>query len=188
MCEGAKTEPNYFKSIQSELPRQTIELKILGERRNTLSLVESAIDERNHQARTGSYEYDQVWVVFDRDSFPADFFDNAISRASANQISSAWSNEAFELWYILHFEYRNTGMSRDDYKARLTEYLGEEYQKNDPQMYQKISQCGGNWIQAVANAKRLHADFTARRIPPSQSNPCTAVYQLIEELQRFRVK
>jgi hypothetical protein len=188
MCEGAKTEPNYFKSIQSELPRKTIEIKILGEGRNTLSLVKSAIEARDRQAETGSYEFDKVWVVFDRDSFPPDSFDNAIRSATAHLIDCAWSNEAFEFWYILHFEYRNTGMSRTEYQGKLTELLGEPYQKNDPQMYQKLSRREGSWLRAAERARRLYIDFTASKTPPSQSNPCTTVYKLIEELDQFRAK
>ena len=36
VCEGEKTEPNYFKELEKELPRGTVELKIEGTGRNTI--------------------------------------------------------------------------------------------------------------------------------------------------------
>jgi len=132
------------------------------------------------------YPFDQVWVVFDRDSFEPDDFDNAIKSADANGMKCAWSNEAFELWYILNFEYRNTGMNRTEYKGRLTNLLGEPYCKNATDMYQKLLKIG-NQTQAMAWAKMLQQNSKERQLPPSKSNPCTTVSTLIEELNRFTV-
>jgi hypothetical protein len=38
---------------------------------------------------------------------------------------------------------------------------------------------------AMRNAKRLHSSFQAQRSSADQSNPCTTVYQLVEELQNL---
>ena len=70
VCEGEKTEPNYFHSIQEELPQHVVELEIFGVGLNTLTLVERAKALRD-SAKMGSYPIDLVWVVFDRDRFPA---------------------------------------------------------------------------------------------------------------------
>ncbi len=32
---------------------------------------------------------------------------------------AAWSNEAFEIWYLLHFEFYNTRITRDTHKQRI---------------------------------------------------------------------
>ncbi|MGI5870333.1 MAG: RloB domain-containing protein, partial [Kiritimatiellia bacterium] len=39
VCEGEKTEPNYFRAIQKELPQHVVEVEIHGEGDNTLSLL-----------------------------------------------------------------------------------------------------------------------------------------------------
>jgi hypothetical protein len=184
VCEGEKTEPNYFESFKHDLPPHVVQLDVYGEGANTLSLIKRAQNIRDKRV-FGDYPFDQVWVVFDRDSFdPADF-DNAIHKADSDGMRCAWSNEAFELWYILHFEFRNTGMCRTEYQGRLDTFLGETYRKNAPDMYQKLSRLG-NQIQAVAWAKTLHNEFQATGIPPSRSNPSTTVFQLVEQLNSFK--
>ena len=183
VCEGERTEPNYFEAFRQELPRNLVQVEVYGEGANTLSLVSRALEIRDGAER-GDYRFDQVWVVFDRDSF--DDFDNAIHKAEAEGMGCAWSNEAFELWYVLHFEYRKTGMSRMDYKGRLSILLSETYRKNAPDMYQKLSQ-KGNQAQAISWAKKLLSEAVESRKPPSSSNPCTTVYKLVEQLNRFKV-
>jgi hypothetical protein len=154
VCEGEKTEPNYFESFIQILPRQVVQLEIFGEGANTLSLVAKAKALRDRRV-SSDYPFDQVWVVFDRDSFEPDDFDNAIHKVEACGMHCAWSNEAFELWYILHFEFRNTGMSRTEYQGKLGELLGETYRKNASDMYQKLLRIGKQ-SQAMDWAKVLH--------------------------------
>ena len=68
VCEGEKTEPNYFEAIKAVLEKGTAEIHITGEGKNTLSLVEDAIAKRNRKRETDR-PYDQVWVVFDQTCF-----------------------------------------------------------------------------------------------------------------------
>ena len=39
----------------------------------------------------------------------------AINDATANDLKVAWSNEAFELWYLLHFIFLDTAITRKAY-------------------------------------------------------------------------
>src|SRR4051812_24536345 len=93
VCEGEKTEPNYFRAFR--VPG--LDLRVHGAGDNTKNLVLIADELRSQD------EYDQVWCVFDRDSFPADRFNAALEMAQSRGIRVAYSNEAFELWYLLHF-------------------------------------------------------------------------------------
>jgi hypothetical protein len=157
-----------------------------GEGKNTLSLVKRAVELRAERADSDT-PYDQVWIVFDRDSFKADDFDNAIAMAGRENMHCAWSNEAFELWFILHFDYRDTAMSRTDYQDKITQLIGRPYQKNAVDMYDLLAELGDQ-NQAIAWAKKLHNIFLGQGIPASRSNPCTTVYLLIEELNRQIVR
>src|SRR3989338_5356038 len=130
VCEGTKTEPNYFKSF----PITSVEVIVDACGYNTKSLVGLA-KEKSNRAKAEKLPYEQVWCVFDRDSFAKEHFNTAIQMAEANQFKAAYSNEAFELWYILHFEYLIAGLNRDQYKAKLTQHLGKEYKKNSSEMY-----------------------------------------------------
>ncbi len=103
VCEGAKTEPNYFQSFR--VPKEVIDIHGIGD--NTIRIVEEAIRLKEKD------NYDQVWCVFDRDSFPPNRFNAAFILAGENSIKIAYSNEAFELWYLLHFNYYDSAMSRN---------------------------------------------------------------------------
>ena len=107
ICEGTKTEPQYFKQF-----RFGIENSGRRDRENTVSLVEHALQYRKDHEEEN---YDQVWCVFDKDDFPVADFEKAIRLARKNKMCVAYSNQAFELWYILHFEYSNTSMDRKSY-------------------------------------------------------------------------
>jgi len=182
VCEGERTEPDYFSALEKELPVGTVELKIDGTGRNTIGLVNYAIKQRD-----GAYRnYDRVWVVFDKDDFPDDNFNAAIIKASSNNIICAWTNEAFELWFLLHFQFVNTGMKREGYKAYLEREIKKKtgnanytYLKKDPNTF-SILKMYGNQKQAIAWAKQLKENYTDECY--ATHNPCTRVHELIEEL------
>lgn len=164
VCEGEKTEPNYFKSFKTNVKSYVFTIDTLGEGSNTKDLVKRTIKARNKS----SQEYDSVWVVFDKDSFSANNFNGAIELAENNNIKVGWSNEAFELWYLLHFQYRNTHMSRNDYKSAIEVEVNAKitaqsknkkakpfvYKKNSAEMY-SILEKYGDQKQAIRNAEKL---------------------------------
>lgn len=163
VCEGEKTEPNYFEGFKQDLPKGVLEsnrIDVEGEGKNTLSLIDEIIRFRARRERALSRKFDQTWAVFDRDSFPAQNFNNAIFKAAGIDpvIHCAWTNEAFELWYCLHFYYVQHAMPRADYKKRISEELTKRmgkpfvYQKNDSRMYALLMEYG-NIAQAKAWAK-----------------------------------
>jgi len=169
VCEGAKTEPNYFKNFR--VPKTVIDVKGVGE--NPSRLVQSAID-LNAEA---DEEYDQVWCVFDRDDWPPQDFNSAIYKAESHNLKVAYSNEAFELWYVLHFEFLNTGIPRDDYIKKMTKLLGKKYQKNSDTIYDDLR---NRQVNAIRNAEKLLASYNP--LNPGQDNPSTTVHLLVKEL------
>lgn len=172
VCEGEKTEPNYFKRFR--VPKNII--AVVGVGSNTISLVREAM--RLMKLAT----YDQVWCVFDRDSFPAQNFNNAIRMAKAHNIKVAYSNEAFELWYLLHFNYHESALSRTQYADMLKRALGIRYKKNSFNMYDLLESRQPN---AIRNAERLLKSYTPHN--PARDNPCTTVHHLVQELNKFAV-
>lgn len=182
VCEGEKTEPNYFKSFPKKNGKIVYDLKFDGGGISTLKVVEKAIELRD----SSKQKYDRVWAVFDRDSFKASSFNSAILKAKANNIECAWSNQAFELWYLLHFHNRITAMHRDEYKKAIENSINQQfktnpfkYKKNSLNMY-SILQKHGNQEQAIKWAKQLNSSFDGEKY--SDFNPSTQVYKLVEEL------
>ena len=88
VCEGEKTEPNYFKSFKTNVKSSVLTIDAFGEASNTKDLVNRTIKYRGKS----SQEYDSVWVVFDRDSFSPNNFNGAIGLAENNDIKVGWSN------------------------------------------------------------------------------------------------
>ena len=191
VCEGEETEPNYFEAIRRCLPREMVKrVTIQGTGRNTLTLlsyVEKLIEQRRVQNLPPFYE---IWVVMDRDSFPAEVFDSAIRQISqrsgergAGKWFAAWSNEAFELWYLLHFTDQTGGpIRREDYAAKLTAFLARQYTKNAPDMFQLLKD---RPLGAIQRAERGHRIMLRQGIPCHQMNPATTVYQLVRELLSY---
>jgi len=170
VCEGEKTEPNYFRSFR--VPTVVIDIQGLG--KNPSSLVAEA---RELQVQE---DYDQIWCVFDRDSWTEADFNSAIRDAQAEGFKVAYSNESFELWYILHFEFLNTGIPRSDYVQKLTYLLGYEYQKNSEAIYNKII---NRQPTAIKNSENLFKQYDPPN--PARDNPSTTVHLLVQELNRF---
>ena len=65
VCEGERTEPNYFNALVGGRNSKVLSVEVLGEGQSTCRLVRTAIEERDKSMR----EYDRVWVVFDKDDF-----------------------------------------------------------------------------------------------------------------------
>lgn len=189
VCEGEKTEPNYFKAFHKIQRGSFIyDIKTDGGGINTIEVVNQAIKLRAIAQKDGK-PYDSVWAVFDRDSFPAAKFDNAIHKADAHGINCAWSNEAFELWYLLHFQKRVSAMKREDYKSAISTAVNASpkyklkraysYQKNDPSNFEIMNKYGDQ-TTAIEWAEALDATYSDGKY--HTHNPRTAVHKLVKQL------
>lgn len=170
VCEGEKTEPAYFDGFR--VPSVVIKVEGLG--KDPLMLVESATGLR------GKERYDQVWCVFDRDDVLPERFNQALALAQRRKIRVAYSNQAFELWYLLHFHYCDTALARNDYVDRLNRQLERPYQKNDAGLYRLLL---AKQADAIQHALRLLGQY--ERPNPTYDDPSTTVHELVQELNRF---
>jgi hypothetical protein len=176
VCQGAKTESIYFDSFPWR--RSPIKLDIKPLSVAPLELVERAAA----LWKEGDYRkgFDQAWCVFDRDETPATQFNDAIALARQKGINVAYSNEAFELWYLLHFQYVVTALSRKDLCDKLSSQLERVYKKNDFAMYARLLD---HQPAAIANTERLMAQYDG--LSPADENPSTTVHLLVKEMNRF---
>lgn len=184
VCEGEKTEPNYFRSFPIKVGKIVYDIEFEGGGISTLKVVEKAIEFRNKSKQ----KYDRVWAVFDKDSFKPSSFNSAIFKAKSNGIECAWSNEAFELWYLLHFHNRVRAMSRDEYKKAIEDAVNDKlgnkkrsfkYKKNDPNMFALLNKLGSQDL-AIKWASDLNNKIEGEAF--ANYNPNTQVFKLVEEL------
>ncbi len=120
-------------------------------------------------------------MVFDKDDY--NDFDEAIAYAKENGFNVAYSNQAFELWLLLHFNLCCGPLHRSKYADKLSKYLGEPYSKKAGYakiLYQRIKPLEQTAIQ---NAETLLAEKT--RVDPSMAESSTTVHELVKSLNEF---
>lgn len=173
--EGEKTEPIYFDYLKKYC--DDLIIHIYGCGYNTKSLVckaksemkdhltrkdkerieeyfQEVTDHQNIHKKTGII-YQQVWCVFDADSFNESYQD-AIILAKKNNFFSAISNQSFELWLYLHQAALSSRIYRKDFESKLTTYYGIKYDKSDniiKQFFEEFFKYGENgYIDRVQKA------------------------------------
>ena len=190
ITEGKKTEPHYFNGLKRLIVEKiggcvdVVDIEVRGEGRGTNSLIEKTDEIVGKSKKL----YQNIWVVFDKDDFSD--FDEAVRNGQQKGYKIAWSNQSFEYWLFLHFEYSDSGLHRDDWNGKLTELfakynLGDGiYRKNYEEIYEMMER--NNRVDiAVKNARKRMNSFDSEKGLPSNCNPGTRVHILVEELRRF---
>lgn len=185
VCEGEKTEPNYFRAF-IERWSEVKEIKVTGCGCSTCQLIIEAKKLREKLERERMVPFDRVWLVFDKDEFKD--FNKAIADAKKEGMNCAWSNQAFELWYVLHFQYLDTGVDRKQYIGMIEDKVRKasksktfKYKKNDVGFYQ-ILQEHGDEEQAIKRAQKLRK-IRGEKKNYATHNPRTEVDLLVDELR-----
>lgn len=188
-CEDKVSAPLYFNAIFDDLKRN-----------HAIATSSLVVAEHNHTDpcgvlqdllnHSGYKDFDHQWIVIDRDEertngggHELENFNKAITKADSKSIKIAYSNPCFEIWYLLHFVYRNTAIDRDE----LNDILERDYQyaKNklftiviDPKLQET----------AIRNSKHLIKSWIEVQgtIRPVTDNPSTTVHDLIELLNSFK--
>lgn len=179
VCEDSKSSRYYFESFPVDKHR--IEISVFGMGMNTDSLVEEAIKIIERAAKNQQH-YSVVWCVFDRDSFSLANYTRGFQLAQNNKIKIAWANEAFELWYLLHYCYLDAGISRADYKEKMREN-GLDYNKADKTIYGKLRPLQETAIKNAARLEKLWND--SGKAHPERENPSTNVHKLVAYLNEL---
>lgn len=192
VCEGLNTEPDYFGHFQQYFRRSAVKIISVGGAGNTIRVVERAHKE------CIKIHYDQVWVVFDKDDFPADHFNNAIIMADNSGYGVAYSNQSFEYWFILHFEDHQGGpMHRNQYSEKLNGYLGSHGLTYNANGSKNISDAFFRVLMGIDEKKRdSRLNLAIKRakkglllhentISPALAESTTRVHELVEELLKY---
>ncbi|WP_084025591.1 RloB family protein [Mesorhizobium sp. M0051] len=105
ICEGSKTEPNYFNGLKADCQLSSANIRVENaagtDPMTIVSAAEAAIRSRE--------PFDRVYCVFDRDGHQN--YDAAIERlnnhsaAKAGKLFAVTSTPCFEIWVSLHFIY-----------------------------------------------------------------------------------
>ena len=187
ICEGKQTEPNYFNGLKQDINRKygkKVEvlipnIDIKGTGRNTTDLVKYTQKFVNYASKV----YGQVWVVFDKDDYSDEQFNQAIKNCDYNV---AWSNPNFELWLLSHLKRVSKVMSKDEILDELDKEFHRNglgtYKKNDGKIFEKVTKDRKLDI-AIKNCEYM--EKLNKNGQASDRNPMTRVYKIVDGLKEY---
>ena len=201
-CEDSVSSPTYFKMIIDTLKQKkkitphSIIVPHDGHTEPTGVL--NNLKKYNKNGFTYK-DYEHKWIVIDRDSecrgggHTKENFKEALKNAKSERkdlhIDVAYSNDSFELWYLLHFDYRDTAIMRDEIIEKVIIKLKEV----GPHIFSKLTKYNikeerytkhifktllSSQEDAIQNAKKL-LKFHGNHHKPEDDNPSTTVYKLV---------
>lgn len=181
VCEG-QTEELYFKSF----PVLSADVHAIHQGSSKSSLVECVAGYIEGEG------YDEIWCVFDMDIKPdvngqREDYDNAINTAMELGYKCAYSNDAFELWFVLHYQFIDQQHLRGTFFEILSDRWDVSYRRNGKErafaksIYKRLfDDLKANQTLAIENARKLYED--QRELAYHLQNPVTTVYLLVDEL------
>lgn len=184
VCEGGKTEPNYFSELKKAFRLSNANVRISGLGADPLSVVNFAIKTFRKEP-----EFDRVYCVFDRDRHTT--YDAALDKVRRTRLGKGTkifaipSVPCFEFWLLLHFIYTTKPFDAppgDSICSRVIEELKKylpEYQKGDYDIFGRIQNELDN---AIINARLVEQFHKAS----GTDNPSTCVHSLVEYLRNLK--
>lgn len=185
ICEGEKTEPNYFRGLRKSLGLNPMNVVIddIKHGLDPISLVEYALEEYRKDR-----DFDYVYCVFDRDKHTK--YDAAIDKIRSTRLKGGHSIDAitsipcFEFWILLHFTYTTRSFcaaGNDSNCALVMSDLKQHipgYEKGAMDVF-----IGDDRLEtAIKRAKQLEEFHKTS----GTDNPSTKIYQLVEHLRELK--
>lgn len=201
VCEDENTEPSYFSRFKAKfdqlLPKKTVFLFTKGTGRNSLGVVNYAIEMRQRMKEDENLTFEQTWAVFDKDDLDLSpgnraNFEKAFEVGNAAGISISYSNECFELWLLLHFTNISDRLpvTRTDLYATLEAVIQKSaapqfrYEHGNATVLDYVEGYG-NEAMAIQRAETLDIKQESKGLAPIDRNPDTKVYKLVRELRAW---
>jgi hypothetical protein len=199
VCEGSKTEPNYFKEIRAAYHLREDVVVILSSTTGTdsIQVVECAkeIFESGIPAKIRPGKpipplyFEQIFAVFDRDDHES--YSNALRKAASldgklkNKQKQPVSFKAipsvpcFELWLLLHYKDVQAPLHRKEVMKRLKRHF-PDYDKGAKGVFAYTSD--------GLDIAMKRAEILAERFAPdtTEQDPYTAVFKLVTTLRKAK--
>lgn len=187
-CEDSVSTPLYFRAIFNDLKNNhaiAASSLVIAKHKHTDpdGILDDLLNHPNYK------DFDHQWIVIDRDAertngggHTIENFNQAIVRAKDKNIKVAYSNPCFEIWYLLHFEYRNTAIDRDE----LVKQLKRNYRYKKNKLFSLNQDQQNTAIKNATNLIQSWIDTPQCTTKPATDNPSTAVHDLVKLLNGFK--
>jgi len=169
-CEG-ETERIYFEQMKILKRSKMVSVKIKNVKRSAMQLAQ-------HAYRDSSYQpFDEVWIVFDKDDLTEKQLEEVNTFCVQHNIHIAYTNEAFELWLLLHFEQIDVSQvyPRALLNEKMEEYLGVTRYIRNKGNAEVIAPIALRHEVAMKNC----VDMMRLRNSDSRDNPYCNVHEMI---------
>jgi hypothetical protein len=180
VCEGEKTEPNYFNGLITTYRLSSANVRIASPGAAPRTVVEHAKERLK--------EFQGVYCVFDGDTDQVEAAVREIrmsSEGKAGQWHAIVSTPCFEVWLGLHFKYSTSsivgggGLTAGDAAVKVLKAHIPDYKKGHRSIFPLLHD---RLPQALANAKKLRRFNEAT----SSRNPATDVHLLVDYLCKLK--
>ncbi len=187
VCEGEKTEPNYFNGVKDYYSLNSANIEICGEcGSNPLSILQHA-KQRYREEWDARDAFDKVFCVFDKDTHPQ--YGEALQAIAAQKpygtFSAITSVPCFEYWLLLHFIYTtrpyaslSSNSAGSQVLTDLRQYL-PDYQKGRKSVFIELI---NQLVLATRNAQKALRE--AER--SGTDNPTTHVHELVSFMRTIK--
>ncbi|MFG6656827.1 RloB family protein [Scandinavium sp. M-37] len=187
VCEGSKTEPNYFEEIRNHYELNTANVEITGECGSNPMSVVSCARELYKKHKDMQVPFDKVYCVIDRDAH----VDYNTAKETVRQLTPhnvyelIDSTPSFEFWLLLHHEYTTQsfealkGNSAGNQVLERLKVHMPQYGKGSKDIF---TQLFGLLPDAIRHAERLEVAAEAS----GSENPLTKVHRLVVALQTLK--
>ena len=193
-CEGICTEPNYinglvrYEKANRRIADGTVVKIAPHQHSDPYGVLEDLLRTPNKSS------YDECWIVIDRDEtelkgkgfggHSEENFNKVLDESKKNGVEVACSNPCFELWIVLHFEFRDTACTREAIQKKALEKVNSILPKE--KQLKKVDELKAienlydllrdKVIIAIRNAEKLKLNES------NKSNPSSGMYKLLNSL------
>ncbi len=187
VCEGEKTEPNYFDGLKDHFELNSANIEVTGDCGSSPKSIVEHAKQRYREERDAGDSFDKVYCVFDKDTHES--YQQALETIRAakpkNTFFATTSVPCFEYWLLLHFihttaPYQSTGRKSAGALVmdELLTYM-PNYKKGDKTIFDQL-------IDQLPQAMSFSEQSLNEAETTGTDNPSTKVHKLIEYLQQIK--
>ncbi len=188
VCEGEKTEPNYFEELKDYYELGSANVEVTGSCGSSPMSVVAYAKDLYREAKKAGDAFDKVFCVFDKDTHSD--YQSALDMLNSKNLKGVFqavpSVPCFEYWLLLHFTYTDKPFNSTGNKSvcetiihELNDKFWPDYKKAVHGVFdQRLGQleyAKANAVRALRAAQENHTD-----------NPSTRIHELVEYLQQLK--
>lgn len=187
VCEGEKTEPNYFKELIQHYKLNTANIEIDGSCGSSpVSVFNRSLELWESEKRKGD-PYDRVYCIFDKDTH--DSYEEALENISREEFKgifyAATSVPSFEYWLLLHFKFTTKPYAPAG-ELSVADAVINELREVMPNYSKGAKRIFSDLFPQIEFAKENATRALKQASEHFTDNPTTYIHELVDYLQNLK--